>query len=122
MSGARAGARIFFMSPVCAHFSRLQFGNPIHTVLPVTHSKCSPDSKSGRRLSSRVRGAARRGPQVDGESSLGNKLTKLSHYDEKGRVRMVDVTTKAHTQRTAAAEAFVRMKSATVASLRRLKS
>jgi cyclic pyranopterin monophosphate synthase len=49
-------------------------------------------------------------------------MTKLSHYDEKGRVRMVDVTTKPPTQRTAVAEAFVRMKPATVASLRRLKS
>jgi cyclic pyranopterin phosphate synthase len=49
-------------------------------------------------------------------------VTKLSHYDEKGRVRMVDVTEKPPTQRTAVAEAFVRMKTATVATLRRLKS
>ena len=35
---------------------------------------------------------------------------------------MVDVTSKPPTQRTAVAEAFVRMKPATVASLRRLKS
>jgi cyclic pyranopterin phosphate synthase len=49
-------------------------------------------------------------------------VIKLSHYNEKGRVRMVDVTEKPPTQRTAVAEAFVRMKSSTVASLRRLKS
>jgi len=49
-------------------------------------------------------------------------MPKLSHYDTKGRVRMVDVTAKAATSRRAVAHAFVRMKSATVASLRRLKS
>jgi cyclic pyranopterin phosphate synthase len=49
-------------------------------------------------------------------------VTKLSHYDEKGRVRMVDVTEKPPTQRAAVAEAFVRMNTATVATLRRLKS
>jgi cyclic pyranopterin phosphate synthase len=47
---------------------------------------------------------------------------KLSHYDRKGRVRMVDVTTKPATARTAVAHAFVRMQRATVASVRRLKS
>ena len=49
-------------------------------------------------------------------------MAKLSHYDEKGRVRMVDVTAKAATSRTAAAHAFVRMERATVRSVRRLKS
>ncbi len=49
-------------------------------------------------------------------------VTKLSHYDERGRVRMVDVTAKAPTERTAAAEAFVRMRAATVRSLKRLKN
>src|SRR6202050_1062795 len=49
-------------------------------------------------------------------------MAKLSHYDEKGRVRMVDVTAKAATSRTAAAHAFVRMERATVSSVRRLKS
>jgi cyclic pyranopterin phosphate synthase len=47
---------------------------------------------------------------------------KLSHYDKAGRVRMVDVTAKAATSRTAVAHAFVRMQRATVASVRRLKS
>jgi cyclic pyranopterin phosphate synthase len=49
-------------------------------------------------------------------------MTRLSHYDQKGRVRMVDVTAKPATSRTAVAHAFVRMQRATVASLRRLKS
>jgi len=35
---------------------------------------------------------------------------KLSHYDEAGRARMVDVSAKTATARTARAEAFVRMK------------
>src|SRR5271168_3259186 len=49
-------------------------------------------------------------------------MTKLSHYDEQGRVRMVDVTSKAPTSRTAQAHAFIRMERATVNSVRRLKS
>jgi cyclic pyranopterin phosphate synthase len=49
-------------------------------------------------------------------------MKKLSHYDKKGRVRMVDVTTKPATFRTAVAHAFVRMQPATVASVRQLKS
>ena len=49
-------------------------------------------------------------------------MKKLSHYDKKGRVRMVDVTAKPATSRTAAAHAFVRMLPATVGSVRRLRS
>ena len=49
-------------------------------------------------------------------------MKKPSHYDKKGRVRMVDVTSKPATSRTAVAHAFVRMRRATVKSLRRLKS
>ena len=49
-------------------------------------------------------------------------MTRPSHYDEKGRVRMVDVTAKPPTSRTASAHAFVRMRPATLASVRRLKS
>jgi cyclic pyranopterin monophosphate synthase len=48
--------------------------------------------------------------------------TGLSHYDDSGRVRMVDVTQKPPTERNAEAEAFVRMQSATVSKLKRLKS
>src|SRR5512137_3036872 len=37
-------------------------------------------------------------------------MTKLSHYDEKGRASMVDVSAKPDTRRTAVAHAFVRIK------------
>ena len=47
---------------------------------------------------------------------------KLTHYDEKGRVAMVDVSAKPHTARTALARAFLRMKPATVKAIRTLKS
>ncbi len=36
-------------------------------------------------------------------------MNKLSHYDHKGAVRMVDVSGKADTKRTARAQAFVRI-------------
>ena len=49
-------------------------------------------------------------------------MKKLSHYDKTGRVRMVDVTAKPATSRTAVAHAFVQMKQATIQSVRRLKS
>ena len=49
-------------------------------------------------------------------------MSKLSHYDKKGRVRMVDVTAKPSTFRVAEAHAFVRMRRSTVANLRHLKS
>ena len=44
-------------------------------------------------------------------------MKKLSHYDKKGRVRMVDVTAKPATSRSAVAHAFVHMQRATVASV-----
>jgi cyclic pyranopterin monophosphate synthase len=47
---------------------------------------------------------------------------KLSHYDRAGRARMVDVSAKAATKRVAMAHAFVRMKAATLASVRRLQN
>src|SRR5204863_5318934 len=37
-------------------------------------------------------------------------MTKLSHYDKKGRASMVDVSAKAQTRRTATAQAFVKIK------------
>jgi cyclic pyranopterin phosphate synthase len=49
-------------------------------------------------------------------------MKKLSHYDSRGRVRMVDVSAKPSTTRVAVAQAFVRMKRSTVAAVRRLKS
>ncbi|MGC1685054.1 MAG: cyclic pyranopterin monophosphate synthase MoaC [Candidatus Acidiferrales bacterium] len=47
---------------------------------------------------------------------------KLSHYDSKGRVRMVDVSEKPPTTRAAEAHAFVRMQPATLRSIRQLKN
>src|SRR5260370_38704443 len=42
---------------------------------------------------------------------------KLSHYDDAGRARMVDVSGKAATRREAEASAFVAMKAAVLAAL-----
>ena len=49
-------------------------------------------------------------------------MAKLSHYGEKGEVRMVDVSEKAVTTRTAAARGFVKMKPPVVSAVRRLKN
>src|SRR5438105_10362815 len=45
----------------------------------------------------------------------GRPMTKLSHLNAKGEARMVDVSDKAATQRTARAEGFVAMAPATLA-------
>jgi len=42
---------------------------------------------------------------------------KLSHYDESGAARMVDISSKAPTKRTARAHAFVRMQPRVLAQL-----
>jgi cyclic pyranopterin monophosphate synthase len=47
---------------------------------------------------------------------------KLSHYTRRGKVRMVDVSSKAVTTRTAAAEAMVKMSARVVRAVRRLKN
>ena len=44
-------------------------------------------------------------------------MSKLSHFDESGAVRMVDVGEKAVTRRTATARAFVRLSDAVLAQL-----
>ncbi len=49
-------------------------------------------------------------------------MAKLSHYGEKGEVRMVDVSEKAVTTRTAAARGFVKMKPRVVSAVRQLKN
>ena len=49
-------------------------------------------------------------------------MAKLSHYGKKGEVRMVDVSEKAVTTRTAAAQGFVKMKARVVNAVRRLKN
>lgn len=48
---------------------------------------------------------------------MSEQPPKLSHYDESGRARMVDVSAKHTTQRTARAHAFVRMSAAVIAGL-----
>jgi cyclic pyranopterin phosphate synthase len=49
-------------------------------------------------------------------------MAKLSHYGKRGEVRMVDVSAKAVTTRTAVAEGFVKMKPRVAAAIRRLKN
>ena len=49
-------------------------------------------------------------------------MAKLSHYGAKGEVRMVDVSAKAVTTRTAMAQGFVKMKPRVVQAVRRLKN
>ena len=49
-------------------------------------------------------------------------MAKLSHYGAKGEVRMVDVSAKAVTTRTAVARGFVKMKSSVVQAVRGLKN
>ena len=44
-------------------------------------------------------------------------MSKLSHFDEAGTPRMVDVSRKTETRRTASAHAFVRMRADVVANL-----
>ena len=44
-------------------------------------------------------------------------MSKLSHFDDSGQPRMVDVTAKSATKRTARAHAFVRMSPTVLASL-----
>jgi cyclic pyranopterin phosphate synthase len=49
-------------------------------------------------------------------------MAKLSHYGRKGEVRMVDVSAKAVTTRTAVAQGFVKMKPRVVTAVRRLRN
>ena len=49
-------------------------------------------------------------------------MTKLSHYDARGKARMVDVSSKSVTERTAAARAFVSMTPRVLAAVRKLKN
>jgi|SRR5690348_1423258 len=46
----------------------------------------------------------------------------LTHYDSRGRVRMVDVTAKAATERTAIARGFVRIHADVLAKIRKMKT
>src|SRR6202451_3675884 len=49
-------------------------------------------------------------------------MARLSHYGKKGEVRMVDVSAKEVTTRTAVAQGFVKMKPLVVSAVRRLKN
>lgn len=49
-------------------------------------------------------------------------MSKLSHYGKRGEVRMVDVTGKAVTSRTAVAQGFVKMAPRVVREVRRLRN
>jgi cyclic pyranopterin monophosphate synthase len=49
-------------------------------------------------------------------------MARLSHYGKKGEVRMVDVSLKNVTTRTAKAQGFVRMSPRVVGAVRRLKN
>jgi cyclic pyranopterin phosphate synthase len=48
-------------------------------------------------------------------------MAKLTHYDRTGRVKMVDVSQKAVTTRTAKAHAFIRINREALSKIRRLK-
>src|SRR6202163_2963447 len=49
-------------------------------------------------------------------------MPKLSHYGKRGEVRMVDVSAKQITTRTAVAQGFVKMKPQVLTAVRRLKN
>jgi cyclic pyranopterin phosphate synthase len=49
-------------------------------------------------------------------------MAKLSHYSARGKISMVDVSSKAVTTRTAIAHAFVRMSPRVLRAVRRLKN
>jgi cyclic pyranopterin phosphate synthase len=49
-------------------------------------------------------------------------MAKLSHYGKSGELRMVDVSAKQITTRTAIAEGFVKMKPKVASAVRRLKN
>jgi len=48
---------------------------------------------------------------------VAKTMSKLSHYDKAGRARMVDVSAKAETKRTAVAQAFVKISKAVLKKL-----
>jgi len=49
---------------------------------------------------------------------MGMEESRLSHVDEKGAVRMVDVSSKGPTERTAKARGFIRLESRTIELVR----
>jgi len=55
-------------------------------------------------------------------SSRTRQMAKLSHYGEKGEVRMVDVSAKTMTSRTAVAQGFVKMAARVVREVKLLNN
>ena len=53
---------------------------------------------------------------------MTKQSSKLSHYDGRGKARMVDVSAKEVTQRAATAQAFVKMAPRVVSAVRQLKN
>ena len=51
-----------------------------------------------------------------------HRENSLTHYDSRGRVRMVDVTAKGATERTARAHGFVRMAAGALTKVRKMKT
>ena len=51
------------------------------------------------------------------DQSAGHSAPQLSHFDETGRARMVDVSEKSSTRREAVASAFVELSAAVLAAL-----
>jgi cyclic pyranopterin monophosphate synthase len=49
-------------------------------------------------------------------------MPKLSHYDKRGKARMVDVSAKSITHRSAIAHAYVKMSPRVLAAVRKLKN
>jgi len=62
-----------------------------------------------------------KGPERYSSSDL-RRMARLTHYGKSGEVRMVDVSAKSVTTRSAVAHAFVRMASRVVRAVRRLKN
>src|ERR1700727_700799 len=54
--------------------------------------------------------------------SVGNRMKKLSHYNESGYIKMVDVSAKPLTTRTAVARGLVKMSPAVVRAVKRLRN
>src|SRR5262249_27228126 len=64
------------------------------------------------------RSRCRSSRMVSGRMDAGDPAMSLTHFDEAGDARMVDVSRKNETQRTAKAHAFVRMSSQVIEALR----
>jgi cyclic pyranopterin monophosphate synthase len=67
--------------------------------------------------------SAKRGISLSSRANVkALPMPKLSHYDSRGQARMVDVSRKSITHRTAQAHAFVHMTPKVLAAIRKLKN